>query len=384
MSKRIFLIFHGRFPSEKAAALFVAESAAAFVALGREVVLLAPRRFGRMPESAYDFYGLEKNFKIVFLPTLDLFTLPFIKRFAFGLSFISFSIFSFAYLFFCAKRRDIIYSNESLPLIFASLVFSRTAYEIHDFPKNNFYYRTVFRLVKYFVATNRWKKEKIQQIFNVPAEKIIAEPNAVSLDDFSVSLSKAEARVKLGLPADAALVCYVGAFRTMGMEKGIEILLKAIKSVASCKLLVVGGNSEDVEFYKKIATEHGIIERVIFVGLVSHKKVPMYLASADVLVAPFPKNDHYEFYMSPMKIFEYMASNRPIVASNLESIREILPENSAVFVVAGDAPALAAGIVELMADKEKASRYASNALAAASQYTWEKRTERILKYLGQA
>src|SRR3989338_8945685 len=120
--RKLFLIFHGRFPSEKAAALFAAKSAEAFAASGQEVVMLVPRRFGRFKESAYNFYGLERNFKIVFLPTLDLFALPFFKRFAFGLSFVLFSVFSFSYLIFRARRGDIIYSNETLPLLFSSFI----------------------------------------------------------------------------------------------------------------------------------------------------------------------------------------------------------------------------------------------------------------------
>ncbi len=380
---RLYLIFHGRFPSEKAAALFAAKSAEAFAEQGIAVTLLAPRRLGRARQSVFDFYGLKNNFRVVFLPTIDVFKIPGLRQLAFHLSFISFSIFLFFYLLFSAKKSDIIYSNEALPLLLAGLAFPKTVYEIHDFPKNNFYYRTVFRRVKAFVATNRWKKEKIQQIFHVATEKIIAEPNAVSLDDFSASPSRVEARAKLGLSSDAKLISYVGALRTMGMEKGIEILLKAVKSVISCKLLVVGGSPEDVEFYKKVASEHGITDRVIFTGFVPHKIVPLYLSASDILIAPFPKNDHYEFYMSPLKIFEYMASGRPIVASDLESIREILPENSAILVPAGDPLALAAAIGELMADKTKASRYASKALAAVSEHTWGKRAERILKCFDQ-
>ncbi len=381
MKQRLFLVFHGRFPSEKAASLFTAESARAFAGQNLDVTLIVPRRLGRSKESCFDFYGLPKNFKVVFLPVLDLFALPFIKRFAFGVSYLSFSIFLFFYLLFSARKSDIIYSNETLPLLFASLVFPRTVYEIHDFPKNNFYYGAVFRRVKLFVATNLWKKEKIRELFGVSADKIMAEMNAVSLKDFSANLNKAEAREKLDLPKEGRLICYSGMLRTMGMEKGIEILLEAVKSLTSCRLLIVGGNPEDVEFYKKIAGEYGILDRVIFTGFVPHKKVALYLSASDVLVAPFPKNDHYEFYMSPMKIFEYMASNRPIIASDLHSIREILPKGSAVFVPPDDSSALANGITELFANKEKASEYSQKALSVVSEHTWEKRAERIISFV---
>jgi len=381
-SKKLYLLFHGRFPSEKAAALFAAESATAFAEQSYEVILVVPRRLGRMRQSAFDFYGLPKNFKVVFLPTLDLFKVPGLKRLAFNVSFLSFSIFLFFYLLFSAKKSDVIYSNETLPILLASFIFPKTVYEIHDFPKNNFFYSSFFYRVKAYVATNRWKKEKISKIFGIFPGRIIAEPNAVSLKDFSFSLSKSEARVSINLPQDVKLLCYVGMLRTMGMEKGIEILLKAVKSVASCQLLVVGGSPEDVEFYKKVASEYGIIDRVIFTGFVPHKKVPLYLSASDILIAPFPKTSHYKFYMSPMKIFEYMASNRPIIASDLESIREIVTDgNSALLVKPDDPKVLATAVLELMADESKSSRFASQAFEIVKNHSWKKRAGRIMNFL---
>ena len=88
--KTLFLIFHGRFPSEKAASLFAAKSAEAFAQEGLRVVLLVPRRFSRLIEDPYQYYHVKQNFKIVFLPTLDLLFLPIFKKFFFSLGFLFF------------------------------------------------------------------------------------------------------------------------------------------------------------------------------------------------------------------------------------------------------------------------------------------------------
>ena len=61
---KLFLIFHGRFPSEKAASLFAAKSCEAFADCGAEVTLIVPRRFGRAAESPYEYYGKKRNYKI--------------------------------------------------------------------------------------------------------------------------------------------------------------------------------------------------------------------------------------------------------------------------------------------------------------------------------
>lgn len=381
---KIFIIFHGRFPSEKAASLFAAKSAESFADLGGEVILLAPRRWGRFKQPASDFYGVKNNFRAVFLPIIDLFPFPILRWFAFYASFISFSVSVFIYLRLRAERGAVIYSNESFPLFLASFSFSNTAYEIHDFPKNNFFYRRLFARVKYVIATNRWKKEKLQEIFGIEPARIIAEPNAVSLEEFENLPQQKVLRAELNLPEESKIICYAGMLRTMGMEKGIDTALKALKGLPNnVVLLLVGGNAEDIAFYRKRTEKFGELLRVIFAGFVRHKEVALYLSASDVLIAPFPKTAHYEFYMSPMKIFEYMASGRPIVASNLESIREILGESSAILANPDDADSLREGIARVLEDEENARLMAKRAREAVLNFTWQNRATRILDFIGK-
>ena len=160
--KSLFLIFHGRFPSEKAASLFAAKSFEAFADLGYEVTLLAPRRLGVMRSDTYDFYGTRKNFHIVYLPTIDLFWVPLFSRIAFLVSLIVFSFATWGYLLVRSNRSSIIYSNEHLPLFLASFVRKNTFYEVHDMPEqNHLFYSLLLRRIKGAIITNRWKLKKI-------------------------------------------------------------------------------------------------------------------------------------------------------------------------------------------------------------------------------
>lgn len=381
--KRIFLVFHGRFPSEKAASLFVAKSAEAFVSVGSDVVLLVPRRLARARQSETEFYGLQKHFKVVFLPVLDLFYVPLLRRVAFHVSFISFSLFVFLYLSMFAKKDDVIYSNEGFPLFFASFLFPNTVYEVHDFFSDKWYHRKILKRISRFVSTNRWKMKKMIERFDILAEKIIAEMNAVSLGDFSLSISSQESRRELQLPLNTTLVCYVGMLRTMGMGKGIEVALEAIRTLPDgITLVLVGGSPADVLYYNNEAHIAGIGDRVIFTGFVSHSLIPLYLSAADILIAPFPRTPHYELFMSPMKLFEYMASRRPIVASRLSSIEEIVKDGySAVCVTPDSAESLKEGILLLKEDQEKGKVIARNAYEAVQEHTWGKRAQRILEFL---
>ena len=147
--KNIFLIFYGRFPSEKAASLFAAKSCESFAGQGVNVTLLVPRRVGRIKDNPYIYYGVEDNFKIVYLPTFDLLNLRLFQSLAFQIGFAVFSVSCFFYLMFRAKRTDIIYSNESLPILLCSYYFPRTLYEVHDFPEHKLgFYKLLFSRVR--------------------------------------------------------------------------------------------------------------------------------------------------------------------------------------------------------------------------------------------
>jgi glycosyltransferase involved in cell wall biosynthesis len=109
--------------------------------------------------------------------------------------------------------------------------------------------------------------------------------------------------------------------------------------------------------------------------------VALYQKAGDILLMPFPDIEHYAFYMSPLKMFEYMASRRPIVASDLPSIREILNENNAVLVKPGDCRDLAVNLRKVIIDKALGDNLAQQAFKDAQEYSWEKRAAKILDFI---
>ena len=384
IKSKLWLIFHGRYPSEKAASLFAAKSCEAFADTGYDVTLLAPRRIGRSRESAAAYYGIRENFRTVFIPVFDLFLIPFLKRLAFFMSYWTFSKWSFWYLFFRASREDVIYSNEMLPLLFASFYFKNTVYEVHDFPKNSFLNRLLFKRVGRVIATNKWKSEKLREQFGLAPSTVLYEPNAVDLARFEASADKAQLRLALSIPLDKKIFTYVGMLRTMGMEKGIDVALEALRSLPSEYLfLVVGGSKDDVDFYTKKALSLGLSsERVFFVGFVKHSAVPSYMKASDILIAPFPKNDHYNYYMSPMKLFEYMASGVPVVATDLVTIREIVGDGErAVLVPPDDAVGLAQAVERIGENPLVGAALSQKAKEYIGEHDWLARAERIRNFM---
>ena len=107
-------------------------------------------------------------------------------------------------------------------------------------------------------------------------------------------------------------------------------------------------------------------------------QVPALLRRATILALPNPASAISTHFTSPLKLFEYMAAGRAIVASDLPAIREVLRhEVNALLVTPGDSTAFAQGIERLLADGELAARLARNALNDVDDYTWSRRAERL-------
>lgn len=371
-----------RYPSEKAGSLFSMKSSEVFSSEGIETELWIPRRRNSLSErDPYGYFGVKRNFIIRRFPVIDLIG---IIPGAFYLMSYTFAISVFLYGVLLKFSRKInsyyFYSHEQFAILFLTILSKETIYEAHDFPGNKILYRILFKRLKAIVVTNRWKSEELARLFHVPKNKIVTVPNAVDLKDFASNFSKEESRKILNLPTDIYLVGYVGALKTMGMEKGISILIDSISFLSkNYKLYIVGGSKGDIEYYDEYASKKNIKDQIIFAGNILHKEIDLHMKACDCLVAPYPKTDHYSYYMSPMKIFEYLASGRPMIVTDLPSVREIVDEKTAILVPPNDARALAVAVEKIINNKEETHTLISNARREVQEkYTWQNRARIIL------
>jgi len=189
----------------------------------------------------------------------------------------------------------------------------------------------------HITTTEHLRKQVIE--LGTPPEKITTVYGGVKL--LGEELAD---RARLGLPEDATLVGYVGLFKTLGQEKGIRTLIDSLRYLSKeVRIVAVGGTKEEIEEYQVYAKEKGVASHCIFVERVPEDEVLLYQKALDILVIPYPDKPHFRKYGFPMKTYEYMASGKPIIYSNLPIIAEVL-EGYGVSFQADDPASLAVAI----------------------------------------
>jgi len=220
---------------------------------------------------------------------------------------------------------------------------------------------------------------------------ILVAPNGIDLGVFALTISKEDARAQLDIDNalkkklhQSVMLLYTGSYTTMGVDKGIHTILEALKELhTQIRFVAVGGNEKDIARYRREAKEADVADQVYLFGRKNQHLLAIYQRAADVLLMPFPKKAHYAYYMSPLKTFEYMASGVPIIASDLPSMREILDETSCTFCAPDNAHNLAEKINFVLSQRESMQQKAIRAREIVATYTWEKRAERILQWIGR-
>jgi len=167
------------------------------------------------------------------------------------------------------------------------------------------------------------------------------------------------------------VVLYSGNFETY---QGVELLLDALALVPHVQLLLMGGGPDDVARMKAEARARGVGERCVFSGQRPPSELPAFLAVADVLASPRAKGQN-----TPFKIFTYLASGRPLVATRIPSHTQLLDDGTA-FLVDPTAPGLASGIrAALDRPEDAAARARRGRELIEREYSVERYREKIAR-----
>jgi glycosyltransferase involved in cell wall biosynthesis len=185
------------------------------------------------------------------------------------------------------------------------------------------------------------------------------------------------ARSELGLPAQDYIVGYAGlTFAYRRLDLLVEAFAKIAGMHENVLLVLVGGRASEVSELRGQAERLGVGSRVLTPGQVDHEKAALYLHASDVLVIP---DTVTQLTASPLKLFEYMATGKPLVCKDMPALREIVSDDSAEFFQEGDASALAGALEGLIAGPERAKRLGAAALARSAGYTYGARARKIVE-----
>jgi glycosyltransferase involved in cell wall biosynthesis len=215
----------------------------------------------------------------------------------------------------------------------------------------------------------------------VPPDRVLVNPNGVDVDALAPyrSGTPGQWRARLGLP-EAPTIGFIGTF---GLWHGVKLLPALIDAVPEARWILVGDGGLMAEVRSELETRGGL-DRTLLPGVVEHERALELLACCDVCVSPHvPNPDGTPFFGSPTKLFEYMGLRKPIVASDLDQIGEVIVnERSGLLVAPGDVNAAAAAIRRLLGDPPLRERLAAGALErATADYSWTAHVGRILAAL---
>lgn len=359
--------------SKGASAIHIMKMCQAMGRLGITATLLIPAY--RTPGEMLRYYGVESNFRIVPFP---YFGNSSVRNITHG---VLASIYAGTHRkeFDLAVTRNIVFAS------IATNVFGvPTVYDAHHplvtgarLLFNSF--KRSERLVRF--STNSRGLGEIYLREGLPPEKLVVAHNGVDLQVYGSLPEKARARADLGLSPDKKIVCYSG---NIYEGRGIEHLIEIAPGMSGVLFLIVGGLESDVQRCRSLTREKRA-ENIRFTSYVHNNTVPLYLAASDVLVMPYTSRMTIRGgtlardFTSPIKLFEYMASGRPIVATSIPSVSEILEDGVNALLVPPDSPeALAAGIKRALDDSALAKALSGRAASDAVGYTWEARAKKLL------
>lgn len=379
MQKRILYIASVRIPNEKASALAIMRQCEAFADLGHSVTLLRPYRQGYRGEDPFELYGVERKFAIKTMFSLDFYEA--LGKFGFYCARLSQMLYSFGYVLFMRKHIDIVYTRDPWMVCLTLFLMPRICvfFEGHMRYGRNILRGVVVKADRVIVISEGLKSFYEKQTGRTG---IMVEPSGVYLPQFDTGESVSEARDMFGLPLSKTIVSYIGKYTTMGEEKGVEQLLAAFARLGrkdqTLHMLLVGLEVHESEIVKERSVSLGIGPgRITMLPLVQ-KHFASYVRASDVLVMNYPPTEHFSLYMSPTKLFAYMAGRRIVVTTDLPSVREIVDETMVFFARTYAEDDLEEALLECLAKKLKHLEMILRARQRVEYFSWINRAKRIL------
>jgi glycosyltransferase involved in cell wall biosynthesis len=236
-------------------------------------------------------------------------------------------------------------------------------------PRFSFYVKkTILLNASHIIAVSRELMRLLLQYAFVRRDKVSYIPPGVDQELFKYpgGTNAAETRSESTAPL-------IITSRRLVREKGIDVLLEAIKALKDDGFLVrcvIIGTGPELHSLAQLSEKLGIKSQVTFTGLITDEELKKLISSADCCVIPSRREG------TPVALFEYMALGKPVVATQVGGISDILP-NKELIMPPNDSTALASGIKMLLQNEAFATKVGVENRETATQYSWSRIADKI-------
>jgi glycosyltransferase involved in cell wall biosynthesis len=408
---KIAIIAPTEIPALRANTVQVMKMTQAFISNGHDARLVSPlthphttqKNHGGEEVNRYSWdelalqYGLQYRFPIEWIPARRYF-----RRYDYSLSAVRWAR---------NWEADLIYTRLPQAAAIASQIKTRTILEVHDLPQGKMGTR-LFRLflqgggAQRLVVITYALAEDLINTFQIPQPKptyqdtntkstfsrkefTLIAPDGVDLERYDNLPSTSDARKTIMtntdfyLPKEDFIAGYTGHLYT---GRGTKMLLSLAEYLPQVTFLLVGGEPKQVKLFHEQIKHRGL-KNVILTGFIPNAELPLYQAACDILLMPYQRRiaassgGDISRYLSPMKLFEYMACERAILSSDLPVLKEIISNENATLLPTDNINAWVDAIKNMMTNPAQRKKLATQARQDVQQYSWDARAERILNGL---
>ena len=345
---KIYYISDSLFPSDRANSVNIIKMCEAFCQVGHEVTLFFPSHIDIDVEQIFEHYDVKTRFNAIPIKTNNHIGWLY--------------IYAIKIFFYCVKRKkipDLFFSRFPFSLFLVRFFRKSMILEIHGrIWKTNFinYYslRNLVinkNIVKLVFISDEMKTIFLEKYKNKIARHILCE--------FFFSSAEAQnTSEKLSLNGNHFFnVGYTGSFYR---GKGLEIIISLAEIFPNIGFHLAGGPEREL-----IKAEQK--NNIYYYGYLKHKQTGIFRNSCEILIAPYQREVHIASgmqiasFMSPLKIFEYMASQKPILASDISSIRNVLNESNSFLSPPDDILKWKENLQKIVENYDEAIEKANNA-----------------------
>lgn len=236
--------------------------------------------------------------------------------------------------------------------------------------------KCAFRSADLVVVVTPGLLAALEAHFRTTAARAVVIGNGTNIEAFAPA-DELSARSRLGLDRESVYVMFLG---TLFPWQGLDVLLNAfayaVKANDGLRLLIVGDGPSGGALRRR-ARELGIDSAVVWAGAVPRGLVPVYLSASSMCVAPFPTARNQRIGLSPLKLYEYMAAGKAIVATRIAGVEELVRTCECGLLVLPDDPAeLSSALLALASDPTLRRALGERGRAAAPAFSWDRIAQR--------